>query len=58
VAQRQGLAHQDVAVAEVAKVVQVRAAEPGRLDGYLDVVGAEGGQLTSFLGRCLSMGYG
>jgi hypothetical protein len=48
-AQRQGLAHQDVAVAEVTKVVQVRAAQARRLDGYLDVVGIERGQDPFFL---------
>ncbi len=45
----QGLLHQDVAIAEVAKVVQVRAAQAGGLDGYLDVVGAEGRQSPLFL---------
>lgn len=38
VAQRQRLAHEDVAIAVVAKVVQVRAAEASGLDGDLDLV--------------------
>ena len=58
VAQRQGLPHEDVAVAEVAEVVQVRAAEAGRLDGHLDMVGAERGQHSFFLGRNVSLGPG
>ena len=57
-AQSQGLPHQDVAVAEVAKVVQVRAAEAGRLDGHLDIVGAERGKDSFFLGRNVSLGPG
>lgn len=38
VAQRQRLAHEDVAIAEVAKVVKVGATEAGGLDGDLDLV--------------------
>lgn len=43
VAQRQRLLHQDVAVAVVREVVQVRAAQARRLDGDVDLVGGEGG---------------
>jgi hypothetical protein len=49
VAQGQGLAHQNVAVAEVAEVVQVRATETCSLDGHLDVIGAERRQLSFLL---------
>lgn len=38
VAQRQRLAHEDITIAEVAKVVQVGAAEASGLDGDLDLV--------------------
>ena len=55
VAERQGLPHQDVAVAEVVEVVQVRAAETRSLDGDLDLVGGGRGQLAFFLdSSCIS----
>ena len=42
VAQRQRLAHQDVAVTVVVEVVQIGAAEPRSLDGHLHLAGAWG----------------
>lgn len=50
VAQRHGLAHEDVAVAVVREVVQVGAAEAGRLHGDLDFGGGRGRELSGFLG--------
>ena len=58
VAERQGLPHQDVAVAEVVEVVQVRAAETRGLDGDLDLVGGGGRELAIFLdSSCISHLY-
>ncbi len=48
-AQSDGLSDQDIAVAVVVEVVEVRAAEAGGLHGYLDLVGGERGQLTLLL---------
>lgn len=50
VAEGEGLAHENVAVAVVVEVVQVGAAEAGGLDGDLDVVGRGGGEIALFLG--------
>ncbi|KAI9163627.1 sorbitol dehydrogenase [Paramyrothecium foliicola] len=55
VAEGEGLADEDVAVAVVVEVVQVRAAEAGGLNGDLDLVGRGGGKLTLFLGTCKLM---
>lgn len=49
VAQRERLPHHNVPVAEVVVVVQVRAAEPRRLDGHAHVVRARRGQFPLFL---------
>lgn len=51
VAQGQGLLDEDVAVAVVAEVVQVGAAEAGGLDGDEEVVGGEFGEGAFFLVR-------
>lgn len=45
------LLDQDVAVAEVIVVVQIRTTEPGRLDGHLDVLRGKARERTRFLGR-------
>jgi hypothetical protein len=49
VAQRHGLTDLDVAVAVVAEVVQVGAAQPGGLDGYQDLVWLGGWEGALFL---------
>jgi hypothetical protein len=52
VAEGQGLADDDVAVAEVVEVVKVGAAEAGSLDGDLDLIARGGGEVTLLLGGC------
>lgn len=52
VAEGEGLADLDVAVAEVGEVVQVGAAEAGGLDVHEDVGGGQGGESAFFLGQC------
>lgn len=49
VAQGQGLADDDVAVAEVVEVVQVGATEAGGLDGDLDLIAGGRGKLSLLL---------
>ncbi len=49
VAEGEGLADDDVAVAVVVKVVQVGAAETGGLNGDLDLIGSGTGQIAPFL---------
>jgi hypothetical protein len=49
VAQGHGLAHEDVAVAEVPVVVQVGAAEAGAADGDLEVCWGGCGEGAGFL---------
>lgn len=56
VAQGHGLPHLDVAVAVVAVVVQVRAAEAGRLDGHQDLGGLEVWEGALFLAWVLGGG--
>lgn len=48
-AEGQGLADEDVAVAVVGVVVEVAAAEAGAVDCYLDFVGRGGGEVAGFL---------
>lgn len=50
VAEGEGFADEDVAVAEVVEVVQVGAAEAGGLYGDLDFVAGRGGEVSCFLG--------
>lgn len=56
VAEGEGLADEDVAVAEVGVVVEVAAAEACGGDVDLDFVGGGWGDLTGFLGSLLSIG--
>lgn len=49
VAQGQGLADDDVAVAEVVKIVQVGTTEAGGLDGDLDLIAGGRGKLSLLL---------
>jgi hypothetical protein len=50
VAERHGLAHDDVAIAVVPVVVQVGAAEAGATDADLEVCGVGGEDGAGFLG--------